>query len=118
MYEQQTLGPLSQQRYEEALRAAQEQLLANEKHAKGNSVGSLVRVSLEVRCGVTRFRVGVQASSIQRAVDLVKGFYSASDVKVVFPIDPEGFFVEDALGAEGLVERARPQEQEEEELAA
>ncbi len=76
----------------------------------------MVRVLIEVRSGTARFRVGVQASSLQRAISLVKGCYSASDVKVVFPIDPEGFFVEDALAAEGLIERGKPQE--EEELAA
>ncbi len=75
----------------------------------------MVRVLIEVRSGTARFRVGVQALSLQRAISLVKGFYSANDVKVVFPIDPEGFFVEDALAAEGLIERAKSHE---EELAA
>jgi hypothetical protein len=114
--QQQTLGPLiSSQRPElGSLReeGAQERRVA-EQQAKGNSV---VRVSVEVRCRAARFRVGVQASSIQRAVDLVKGFYSASDAKVVFPIDAEGFFVGEALAAEGLIEGGKPQE--EEELAA
>jgi hypothetical protein len=77
----------------------------------------MVKVSIEVRSGAARFDVGVQAESIQRAVDLVKGSYSASDVKVVFPIDPEGFFVADALAAEGLIHRSNFQEQKE-ELAA
>ena len=103
------------QPYEEALGEAQnKRLLANNKQqAKGEySGGSVVRVSVEVRNGAARFRVGVQASSIQSALNLVKGFYSASDVKVLFPIDPEGFFVEDALAAEGLIERVKPQEEE------
>jgi hypothetical protein len=77
----------------------------------------MVKVSIEVRNGAARFRVTVQASSIQRAVNLVKGSYSASDVKVVFPIDPEGFFVEDALAAERAIHRSNPQEQKV-ELAA
>ncbi len=76
----------------------------------------MIRISIEVRNGATWFRVGVQATSIQRAISLVGNvFHSAGDVRVVFPIDPEGFFVEDVLGAEGLIERAKPQE---EELAA
>jgi hypothetical protein len=66
---------------------------------------SMVKTSVEVRCGPDRFRVGAQAQSIEGAVNLVKGFYPANEVKVVFPIDPEGFFVEDALAAEGLLER-------------
>jgi hypothetical protein len=64
----------------------------------------VVRVSTEVRSGAARFKVKVQASSIQRAASLVGGFHPASDVRVVFPIDPEGFFVEDALAQEGLIE--------------
>jgi hypothetical protein len=77
----------------------------------------MVKVSIEVRSGAARFDVAVQAESIQRAVDLVNGFYSASDVKVVFPIDPEGFFVEDAFAKEGLIEVGKPQK-EQDELAA
>ena len=74
----------------------------------------MVRVSIEVRGGGARFKVGTQASSIQRAASLVKGLYSASDVRVIFPIDPESFFVEDAFAKEGLIERGITQE----ELAA
>lgn len=77
----------------------------------------MVRVSIEVRSGAARFRVGLQASSIRRAVSLAEGLYAASDVKVIFPIDPEGFFIEDPFAKEGLVERGMPQE-EQEELAA
>lgn len=76
----------------------------------------MVRVSVEVRSGVARFRVVVQASNIQRAVSLVKGLYSASDVRVLFPIDPERFFVKEAFAKEGLIERGKTQE--EKELAA
>ena len=71
----------------------------------------MVRVSVEVRNGAAHFRVGVQASSINRAINLVKAFYSACDVRVIFPIDPEGFFVEDALGAEELIESDKQQEE-------
>jgi hypothetical protein len=62
----------------------------------------MVRVSIEVS-GSAHFDVAIQAESIQRAVDLVKGFYSASDVKVVFPIEPESFFVEDRSAPTGIV---------------
>jgi hypothetical protein len=72
----------------------------------------VVRVSIEVNSGAARFRVGIQASNIQRAVSLAEGLNSASDVKVVFPIDPEAFFIEDVLVKEGLVERGMPQEEE------
>ena len=69
----------------------------------------MVKVSIEVCYGAARFRVGVQASSIQRAVGLVKDSYSADDVRVVFPIDPEGFFAVDALAQEGLIETGESQ---------
>jgi hypothetical protein len=69
----------------------------------------VVKVSIEVRYGTTRFRVGVQASSIQRAVGLVKGLYSADDVRVVVPINPEGFFADDVLATEGLIETGESQ---------
>jgi hypothetical protein len=77
----------------------------------------MVRVAIEVRSGVARFRVGIQASTIQRAVDLVQRLYAASDVRVIFPINPEGFFVEDVLAKEGLIEEGKPQ-QDQDELAA
>jgi hypothetical protein len=51
----------------------------------------MIRVSVEVRQGAARFRVGVQADSINRAVSLMKRRHR--DVRVVFPIDPDGFFV-------------------------
>jgi hypothetical protein len=69
----------------------------------------VVKVSIEVCYGATHFRVGVKASSIQRAVDLVKGSYSADDVRVVFPIDPEGFFAEEVFSTEGLIEAGESQ---------
>jgi hypothetical protein len=72
----------------------------------------VVRVSIEVRSGAARFMVGVQASSIQRAVNVVEGLYSASDARVIFPIDPEGFFIEDPFSKEGLVEGGMPQEEQ------
>jgi hypothetical protein len=69
----------------------------------------MIRVSIEVRSGAVRFRVGIQAFNIRRAVSLVEGLYSASDVRVIFPIDPEGFFLEDAFAKEGLIERGEPE---------
>jgi hypothetical protein len=102
--QQQTLGSLIRQYPEEALGDAQnKRLLTNNKQRVNGkySGGSVVKVSVEVRNGAARFRVGVQASSIQSALNLVKGLYSASDVKVVFPIDPESFFVADPVALEG-----------------
>jgi hypothetical protein len=54
----------------------------------------MVKVSIEVRSGAARFRVGVQAESIERAVNLVEKRFPGRNVKVSFPIDPEVFFGE------------------------
>jgi len=65
----------------------------------------MARVSMEVRNGMARFRVGVQARNIQRALSVVDKRYPHGEVRVSFPIDPEGFFVEGrAAGRAGLVE--------------
>jgi hypothetical protein len=54
----------------------------------------MINVSVEVREGDTLFRVAVKAVSISRAVRIMKGYHPGRDVQVVFPIDPEEFFVE------------------------
>ena len=54
----------------------------------------MVKVSVEVRSEGARFRVGVQARSIRRALSVVGKRYPHSEVKVSFPINPEDFFVE------------------------
>jgi hypothetical protein len=55
----------------------------------------MIKVSVEVREGAARFRVGVQADSINRAVSIMKRHHPDRDVRVVFPIEPEGYFVGD-----------------------
>jgi hypothetical protein len=55
----------------------------------------MVRISVEVKSGATRFRVAVRAESIRRALEIVQGQNPGRDVGVVFPIDPEMFFAGD-----------------------
>jgi hypothetical protein len=55
----------------------------------------MVKVSVEVRSDTARFRVGVQARSIRRALSIVGGRYPQGEVRVVFPIEPEGFFIQE-----------------------
>ena len=55
----------------------------------------MVRISVEVKSGATRFRVAVQAESIWRALEIVRGQNPGRDIGVVFPIDPEMFFAGD-----------------------
>ncbi len=63
----------------------------------------MVRVSIEVRKGATRFDVAVRAESIRRALDIVGGRYPGGAAWVKFPIDPGGFFAKDSAAAAGIV---------------
>jgi hypothetical protein len=56
----------------------------------------MVKVSIEVHDGTARFAVAVLAKSIQQTLSIVAAQYPGSDVKIKFPINPEGFFVEDS----------------------
>jgi hypothetical protein len=53
----------------------------------------MIEVSIEVGNGAARFGVAVRAESSRRAVETVKTRYPDADVRVVYPIDPEAFFV-------------------------
>jgi hypothetical protein len=56
-------------------------------------VTKMVKVSIEVRNRTTRFNVTVNAQSIEQAANIVRVGYPDCGVRVTFPIDPEGFFV-------------------------
>ena len=55
----------------------------------------MVQVSIEVRNGTARFMVGVKARNIKQALRIVQSRYPAKVATVKFPIDPEGFFVDE-----------------------
>ena len=55
----------------------------------------MIRVSMEVRGGTVLSRATVQAESIREAVNITRGRYPGRDVRVMFPIDPEDFFIGD-----------------------
>ena len=65
----------------------------------------MVRISVEVEQGAVRYRVVVQAESIRRAVQIVEEMNQGNDFRVVFPIDPETFFVKDPTATAGLIEQ-------------
>ena len=65
----------------------------------------MVKVSIEVRSGAARFDVGVQAKSLQRAIDLVAGQYPKGAIPVKFPIEPEAFLVRDPVASARIVGR-------------
>jgi hypothetical protein len=60
-------------------------------------VWGMIRISIQVSSGTARFRVAVQAESIERAVEYVARQYPGKVCEVAFPIDPETFFVEDSV---------------------
>ena len=63
----------------------------------------MIRISIEVRSGSAKFKVSLLAESIEGAMEIAKRYNPGKECKVVFPIDPGGFFVEDDLGRDGAV---------------
>ena len=59
----------------------------------------MVRISVQVSSGTARFRVAVQAESIERALESVARQYPSKVCEVTFPIDPETFFVGDSVAS-------------------
>ena len=53
----------------------------------------MIRVSMEVREGTALSTAMVQAESIREAVSITRERYPGRDVRVVFPIDAEEFFI-------------------------
>jgi hypothetical protein len=51
----------------------------------------MVKVSMEVRKGASRFAVAVSAENLQRAVSIVQGHYPSSDCRVLSPAGAEDF---------------------------
>jgi hypothetical protein len=64
----------------------------------------MIRISVQVSSGATRFRVAVEAESIERALEIAERLNPGKACEVTFPIDPERFFVKDPAASEGLVE--------------
>lgn len=55
----------------------------------------MIKVRIYVRSEIRDFAVVVCAENLQRAVQSISEYYSAGDVKIAFPIDPEQFFAGD-----------------------
>ena len=54
----------------------------------------MIKVSMEVREGAALSKATVQAESIREAVNITKRRYPGREVRVIFPIDAENFFIE------------------------
>ena len=57
----------------------------------------MIRVSVEVSSGMTRFRATVWAQSIERALSAVKVRYPGGEARVIFPIEPEAYFEDSVM---------------------
>ncbi len=57
----------------------------------------MVRISVEVGSGAARFKVMVQAQSIERALEIARRHNPDKECRVTFPLDPEAFFNEDPV---------------------
>lgn len=53
----------------------------------------MIRVTAEIREGALTYRVRVSAPSIELALEIVGARKPGRRVRLVFPIDPEDFFV-------------------------
>jgi hypothetical protein len=54
----------------------------------------MIKVSMEVREGAALSKATVQAESIREAVSITRGRYPGREVRIIFPIDAEYFFIE------------------------
>ena len=57
----------------------------------------MIRISVQVSSGTARFRVAVQAESIERALEIAARQNPGKACEVKFPLDPETFFVDDSV---------------------
>ena len=53
----------------------------------------MIRVTVEIREGALTYRARVTAPSIERALRIFGGGKPGRGVRLVFPIDPDAFFV-------------------------
>jgi hypothetical protein len=57
----------------------------------------MIRISVQLSGGTTRFRVAIQAESIEQALEIAARQNPGKECQVTFPIDPELFFVENSV---------------------
>jgi hypothetical protein len=61
----------------------------------------MVRSAVQVRSGAARFRVAVQAESIERVLEIAKKQNLGRNCDVTFPINSEVFFVAEPAATTG-----------------
>jgi hypothetical protein len=65
---------------------------------EGKQSTEMIRVTVEIREGALRHRSRVIVPSIERALEIAGGGKLGCGVRLVFPIEPEAFFVTDVPG--------------------
>ena len=58
----------------------------------------MITITVRVSSKTARFGVSIRAESIERALEIVARQNPGKECEVAFPIDPETFFVEEAVG--------------------
>jgi hypothetical protein len=53
----------------------------------------MIKIAIEVRSSAARFKVASLAESIEAALEMAKRYNPGKECKVVFPINPQSFFV-------------------------
>jgi len=66
----------------------------------------MIRAAVEVASETARFTVTVCAESVLRGLEMVEGMFPGSKVGLVFPIEPEAFFVRDPQATAGVTGHA------------
>jgi hypothetical protein len=69
----------------------------------------VIRVTAAVGSGADRFKAEVRAESIEDAVRSAAAIYPDGEVRVLFPIDPKMFFVEEYTAVLGAVLTEAPE---------
>lgn len=64
----------------------------------------MIRVLVEASDSVGRFVVEVRAGSVCRALELAEEHCSQGEVSLLFPIDPDSFFVKEPVSRAELIE--------------
>src|SRR5215210_3639389 len=75
----------------------------------GRKKDEMIQVVLEVRAGITRFRVAARATSIQRAASIAGARYPGGEGRLVVPVEPETFLAEATLAEKESVAVQMPE---------
>ena len=64
-----------------------------ERRSEGNGTTEMLCVTVEIHEGTLTYRARVIAPSIEHALKIARGGKPGRRVRLIFPIDPEAFFV-------------------------